>query len=123
MSEAFKLPGEICDSGARVIEIAGVLRDHLNGLLTCDSAEAAEGIICEMKAVLCGLMAEGNRIKMLTGAAVMTGLVQRTAPVSDDEATRARFLESLHRAGDHTLDDEGPMVTAELALEGLNIRR
>lgn len=113
-----RLPAQICACGARVIEIGGVLRGHLNALLNCPSAQEAEQIIGEMKAVICGLTAEGNMIKVLTGAGMMAGMIEPTAlpvetlelhPVNQDR-THDLFLASLHRAGDHTLDDEGALV-------------
>jgi len=81
----------------------------------------------EMRAVLCGLSATGNRIKAYVGAARMAGMIEPATveaealelhPVNRpdrSDATRDLFLRSLHTAGDHTLDPEpGEVAENEL---------
>lgn len=87
-----------------------------------------------MQAHLCSVASETNRLKVLLGSLRMIGELEQMPPlvttdglelaafvggigdlmdrgdlidqIDESEATRARFVQSMHRAGDHTLDKE-----------------
>lgn len=73
----------------------------------------------ELMLELCVFASETNQLKALLGALRMTGeLEQRPPPVtaeslelfqdarSMEPGTREQFIKSLHRCGDHSLDEE-----------------
>lgn len=92
-------------------------------------------ILNELLLQLCVFASETNQLKALLGALRMTGeLEQRPLPVTAEslelsqcvrrgteatpggqECPRSLLLASLHRAGDHSLDDEPESLFAEAA--------
>lgn len=111
-----RLPAQIGECGDDVLHTRKRLGALLDELVSCGTAEAAQLAIGEMRAVLCGLSATANKIKSLTAAARMAGMVDpASVPVEalelhpvqrPDPHQRELLLAGLHRAGDHTLDDD-----------------
>lgn len=112
-----RLPAQIGECGDDVLHTRqrlGALLDEIMNARTADEVLLAVG---EMRAVLCGLSATGNRIKAYVAAARMVGMIEpadvsaevlELHPVNrPDPRQRELMLASLHTAGDHTLDEEG----------------
>jgi len=67
-------------------------------------------VMSELMLQLCIVASEVNKMKALLGTLRMTGEMEQMPPSVTAErlelAQRERMLASLHRAGDHSLDDE-----------------
>lgn len=124
------LPAEIVQSvetlQASVLQLKGVL----HALRQLAPTEEIRRECINGYSVLCGMTAEGNRLKTLMATGRMTGEIGTPAVEvttlelhpAQYERTRSpadlqRMMESLHRAGDHTLDPD-PAAAAHANGEG-----
>lgn len=130
------LPTDIANSSRRLRELAGEMRGHLNELRVFVAvSERAAQVLTNAKALLACVQAEctalettlageGKRqqapgIEQASGAAVVVDSSARYWPhfegrrqqargrrKATDRMVREAMIESLHRAGDHSLDDD-----------------
>lgn len=115
------LPAEIVQSVESLQASVLQLKAVLHALRQLAPTEEIRRECIHGYSVLCGMTAEGNRLKTLMATGRMTGEIGPAAvevtklelhPVQY-ERTRTpedlhRMMESLHRAGDHTLDPDPP---------------
>lgn len=97
------------------------VQDALRELATLVDGERVEALLAAARVALMGATAECNRIDVLLAAGRTTGLVTKRPVVSEAEEKQL-ILASLHRIGDHTLDDEdeaqeNPMAGSHRSLE------
>lgn len=99
----------------RIDELLGRLRGHLNAARGPGVPESACREIASATVMIASVRAECNAIKSEIAAARMTGQTPKAMKAEDMElhpaqlprqVERERLLESLHRAGDHTLDPD-----------------
>lgn len=95
------LPAAIALSLARVCELVDMMAGHLNAARGPGVPDYTSREITNAKTRLCALRAECNSMKATLAATDLELHLVNTG-VREHE----RMLESLHRAGDHTLDDE-----------------
>lgn len=100
------LPTDIANSSRRLRELAGEMRGHLNELRAfVAGSERAGQVLTNAKALLACVQAECTSMETTLAAARMTGRMEGSRQEAEGTRVRVAMIESLHRAGDHSLDD------------------
>jgi hypothetical protein len=110
------LPAEIAEVPDRLSRIALDLRGSVRAIRGERPSEAVMNETAQLVLIIAAIGAESARLRALCAASKDTGAMERPVmppkelelhprnlPLQVDEA---RLLESLHRAGDHTLDPD-----------------
>lgn len=109
------LDASISTSVDRIDEVLNLIVGHLNGARGPSVPEFALLEITSAKTRLAAIRAECNAIRACMAAGRATGQVEKPVSVEELElhpkqlpaqVEHERLLASLHRAGDHTLDED-----------------
>lgn len=132
------IPADMATCPDRMSELALQLRAHVQAIRAAHPSQAVLDETAGVVLVIAALGAESARMRALLAAARSTGQMEQqtvavetlelhpvnieTRRLGDGETRREHelMIETLHRAGDHTLDEEEPGSTPPATRGGLD---